>query len=44
MPEIHIGTCGFRGKQSAFFAQYRLAEVQKTFYQPPELTTAERWH
>lgn len=43
MPEIRVGTCGFCMRQAAFFRTFPLIEIQKTFYQPPQVTTAERW-
>ena len=40
---IHIGTCGFGMSQADYFAAYESIEVQKTFYQPPQPSTAQRW-
>ncbi len=40
---IHVGCCGFCLRQSEYFSTFRLLEVQKTFYKPPRVETAERW-
>ena len=40
---IHVGCCGFCLKQKEYFSKFRLLEVQKTFYKPPRVETAERW-
>lgn len=42
-PRIRIGTCGFAEAQNKLFSDFSLLEVQKTFYQPPKVETAERW-
>lgn len=41
--EIRVGTCGFRAAHEETFATFDALEVQKTFYQPPQLSTAQRW-
>lgn len=41
--EIRVGTCGFRASHEETFADFDALEVQKTFYQPPQLSTAQRW-
>lgn len=43
MPDLKIGCCGFAGSQAAYFRDFRLVEVQQTFYDPPRVATAERW-
>lgn len=43
MSQIRIGTCGFGMRQAAYFDRFRLIEIQRTFYQPPQVSTAERW-
>lgn len=41
--KIKVGICGV-GMAKATLAQlYPVAEVQQTFYQPPEITTLEKW-
>ena len=41
--ELYIGCCGFRWSQEKYFNQFLTVEIQHTFYQPPQLTTLERW-
>lgn len=41
--EYRIGTCGFAEAQDTIFEDFSILEVQKTFYQPPKVETAERW-
>lgn len=38
-----IGTCGFGLVQADYARIFKCVEVQHTFYQPPQLTTLERW-
>jgi len=38
-----VGTCGFAEAQAKTLADLDCLEVQKTFYQPPRVATAERW-
>ncbi len=40
---IRVGCCGFPGGKSKFFQEFRLAEVQETFYKLPKVETAIRW-
>jgi len=40
---IHVGCCGFPVKRADYYAAMPVAEVQKTFYQPPRPATAARW-
>lgn len=42
-PRVRIGTCGFAEAQDVIFSDFSILEVQKTFYQPPQVKTAERW-
>jgi uncharacterized protein YecE (DUF72 family) len=41
--EIKVGCCGFVVSQKKYFQRFNLIEIQKTFYQLPHLTTAEKW-
>lgn len=41
---LRVGTCGFAEAQDQIFADFSILEVQKTFYQPPKVETAARWH
>lgn len=38
-----VGTCGFGLAQVEYARAFACVEVQHTFYQPPQLTTLERW-
>ena len=38
-----IGTCGFGVTQAEYARTFSCVEVQHTFYEPPRLTTLERW-
>lgn len=40
---LHVGTCGFAEAQDDLFRDFSILEVQKTFYQPPKVETAQRW-
>lgn len=40
---LKIGTCGFNGSKPKYVQHFSCVEVQHTFYQPPQLTTLERW-
>jgi uncharacterized protein YecE (DUF72 family) len=40
---ITIGCCGFAEAQEKYFAEFAVAEIQQTFYQPPGVETARRW-
>lgn len=42
-PSIHVGCCGLRIKLSSYAELFRVVEIQQTFYQPPRLSTLERW-
>ena len=38
-----VGTCGFGIAQAQYARTFSCIEIQHTFYQPPEITTLERW-
>jgi len=40
---VQIGTCGLGGSKAAYATLFSSVEIQQTFYQPPQLTTLERW-
>ena len=40
---VQIGTCGLSGSKAAYATLFSCVEIQQTFYQPPQLTTLERW-
>jgi uncharacterized protein YecE (DUF72 family) len=41
--EIKVGCCGFTVAQKKYFELFKAIEIQQTFYQPPEIKTAEKW-
>jgi uncharacterized protein YecE (DUF72 family) len=41
--KMYVGTCGFAEAQQRLFHDFTIVEVQQTFYQPPRVSTAERW-
>jgi uncharacterized protein YecE (DUF72 family) len=38
-----VGLCGYTISAAAYFKQFRVVEVQQTFYDPPQLATLEKW-
>ncbi|HEY82241.1 MAG TPA: DUF72 domain-containing protein [Dehalococcoidia bacterium] len=43
LPRVKVGCCGFPGGREKYFRQFKLVEVQQTFYKMPKLGTALRW-
>lgn len=43
MPWIKVGCCGFSRGMKDYLNQFKLVEVQQTFYKIPKLETALRW-
>jgi len=43
LPGVKVGCCGFSRGMKDYFSQFRLVEVQQTFYKMPKLETALRW-
>jgi uncharacterized protein YecE (DUF72 family) len=41
--KVKVGCCGFSRGRKDYFSQFRLVEVQQTFYKMPRLQTALRW-
>jgi uncharacterized protein YecE (DUF72 family) len=41
--QINIGTSGFRLTKSEYVKLLSCVEIQHTFYQPPQISTLERW-
>jgi uncharacterized protein YecE (DUF72 family) len=41
--QVRIGCCGFPEPLVRYERNFQLAEVQQTFYQPPQLKTLEKW-
>jgi len=42
-PQIKVGCCGFSAAQKRYFELFKVVEIQQTFYQIPEIKTAEKW-
>jgi uncharacterized protein YecE (DUF72 family) len=40
---MKLGMCGFTIGAAAYFKQFRVVEVQQTFYDPPPLQTLAKW-
>jgi uncharacterized protein YecE (DUF72 family) len=40
---LKVGLCGFTVGAAAYVRAFRVVEVQQTFYDPPPLSTLERW-
>jgi uncharacterized protein YecE (DUF72 family) len=40
---VHVGCSGFRSSRESYYATLDSVEVQHTFYQPPQISTLERW-
>jgi uncharacterized protein YecE (DUF72 family) len=38
-----LGMCGFTIGAKAYYKQFKVVEVQQTFYDPPPIETLERW-
>jgi uncharacterized protein YecE (DUF72 family) len=41
--QIKVGCCGFAAAQKKYFELFKVIEIQQTFYQLPEIKTAEKW-
>jgi len=41
--QIKGGCCGFAAAQKKYFELFEVIEIQQTFYQLPEIKTAEKW-
>ncbi len=41
--ETMTGTCGFQLTKQEYVARLSCVEIQHTFYQPPQISTLERW-
>jgi uncharacterized protein YecE (DUF72 family) len=41
--KVKIGTCGFGVSKVEYARSFSCVEVQNTFYQPPQISTLERW-
>jgi uncharacterized protein YecE (DUF72 family) len=43
MNQIKVGCCGFPKGKKKYFEQFKLVEIQQTFYKPPLMATAKKW-
>ena len=43
MNEINVGCCGFPKGKKKYLRQFKLVEIQQTFYEPPLTGTALKW-
>ncbi len=43
LPRVKVGCCGFAVGRKDYFSEFKLVEVQQTFYKMPRLETAQRW-
>jgi uncharacterized protein YecE (DUF72 family) len=43
MNEIKVGCCGFPEGKKKYFQQFKLVEIQQTFYKLPSIETAKKW-
>jgi uncharacterized protein YecE (DUF72 family) len=41
--QVKTGCCGFRMAQREYVQSFPVVEVQQTFYQPPQISTLEKW-
>lgn len=41
--KVHVGTSGFRANKVEYAQLLSCVEVQHTFYQPPQISTLQRW-
>jgi uncharacterized protein YecE (DUF72 family) len=43
LEKLKVGCCGFPKGKKKYFEQFKLAEIQQTFYKPPLTGTAQKW-
>lgn len=41
--EVKVGCCSFPVKREQYFQDFKLVEIQRTFYKLPQLWTVEKW-
>lgn len=41
--DILVGCCGFALARGRYFRNFRLVEIQQSFYEPPKIETARNW-
>ncbi|PWH17991.1 MAG: DUF72 domain-containing protein [Ardenticatenia bacterium] len=40
---VWVGCCGFPKARATYYRHFQVVEIQQTFYQLPEIATAQRW-
>lgn len=40
---VHVGCSGWAASQAKYFREFDAIEIQQTFYDPPRVSTLERW-
>ncbi len=43
MGRVKVGCCGFPVSRAKYYRDFSLVEVQQTFYQPPQMSTLNKW-
>ncbi|MBC7288691.1 MAG: DUF72 domain-containing protein [Armatimonadetes bacterium] len=43
MAEVLVGCCGWAGRQADYFRDFKVIEIQQTFYKPVQPQTLQRW-
>jgi uncharacterized protein YecE (DUF72 family) len=43
MNQIKVGCCGFPKARKHYFREFKLVEIQRTFYSPPSIDRAAKW-
>jgi len=41
--QIKVGCCGFAKGKKKYAEEFKLVEIQQTFYEPPLIATAQKW-
>ncbi|HEX2294170.1 MAG TPA: DUF72 domain-containing protein [Actinomycetota bacterium] len=41
--DVLVGCCGLAGRQADYYREFPVVEVQRTFYQLPRLSLAQKW-
>ncbi|HIC91498.1 MAG TPA: DUF72 domain-containing protein, partial [Syntrophaceae bacterium] len=40
---IKVGCCGFPKAKGIYYQQFKVVEIQQTFYQIPRVSTVQKW-
>jgi uncharacterized protein YecE (DUF72 family) len=43
MSRVKVGCCGFPRGRKAYYQQFRVVEIQQTFYKPPSVEIVKKW-